>query len=205
MFKSIVQKFIVSFLLLFLFFSAQIIPKAIPQALAQEITPYKIDKKNSSVGFTACCHAFISNVNGVFKKYEAQVSVDKDQKIQSVSAEIQADSVDTDSRRRDKHLRKDDFFDVKNHPKITFESSKIEYLGANTNGTNGQGGEILATGNLTIKAITKEIELKGKVLASSKDKIVLEATAIINKNDFGISYSKMKDVVTLIIKITLKP
>ena len=50
-----------SFLLLFLFFTV---------VLAE----YKVDKKNSSVGFIACCHA-VSDVNGIFKKYKAQVSV----------------------------------------------------------------------------------------------------------------------------------
>ena len=178
--KTIMQKLVFSFLFLFLFFTV---------ALAE----YKVDKKNSSVGFIACCHAFVSDVNGIFKKYKAQVSVGANQKIQSVSAEIQADSVDTDNKRRDKHLRNEDFFDVKKHPTITFESTKFEY----------SGEQILATGKLTIKAITKEVKFKGQLLSSSKDKIVLEGTTTINKNDFGISFSKVKEEITLKIKITL--
>ncbi len=178
--KNIILRFVFGFLFLFTF-----------SALA--LAEYKVDKKNSSVGFIACCHAFVSDVNGIFKTYKAQVSVGANQKIQSVSAEIQADSVDTDNKRRDKHLRNEDFFDVKKHPTITFESNKFEY----------SGEQILATGRLTIKAITKEVELKGKVLSSSKNKIVLEGMTSINKNDFGISYSKVKEEITLKIKITL--
>ena len=40
----------------------------------------------------------------------------------AVELTIEADSLDTKQRRRDKHLRSADFFDVEHHPEVRFVS-----------------------------------------------------------------------------------
>ena len=67
-----------------------------------------------------------------------------------VSVTIAADSVDTGVTALDDHLKSADFFDVDKHPTITFESTGVRRSGISL---------VVMTGNLTIKGITKPVDL----------------------------------------------
>ncbi len=67
-----------------------------------------------------------------------------------VSVTIAADSVHTGATALDNHLKSDDFFDVGKHPTITFESTGVRRSGISS---------VVMTGNLTIKGITKPVDL----------------------------------------------
>ena len=63
---------------------------------------------------------------------------------------VAANSVYTGSEALDNHLKSDDFFDVSKFPTITFESTGVRRSGVSS---------VVMTGNLTIKDITKPVEL----------------------------------------------
>ena len=96
-------------------------------------------------------HMMVSNVRGHFKNIEGFIEIDPDN-LSYVTAEanIKAAEVWTGDTYRDEHLRSADFFDVENHPEITFKADQITYLSQN---------QLELTGDLTIRGITKQVTL----------------------------------------------
>ena len=153
-------------------------------------TTYKIDPKHSDAGF-AVTHLMISTVRGEFHGINGTVIYDdSDVSKSSVEVTIDATSVDTREPDRDKDLRSDHFFDVANHPTITFKSTKVEAAGT---------GKLKVTGDLTIRGNTKPVVLEVTVPKSPiKDPWGLQRTAVsgttkINRQNFGVSWNKTLD------------
>ena len=87
---------------------------------------YMIDPSHSEVGFVAR-HAMITKVRGAFRTFEGTGYFDQENPSNShLKLDILADSIDTGNADRDGHLRGNDFFDMENHPRITFASTSIE-------------------------------------------------------------------------------
>jgi polyisoprenoid-binding protein YceI len=146
---------------------------------------YAVDVGHSQVGFSVK-HMMVSNVKGSFKKFAGNVHLDEsDVSKMTVELSIETDSVDSADVKRDEHLRKPDFFDVKKFPKMTFKSSKVERA--------GEGYKV--TGDLTIRDVTKSVELSVTGLSGeSKDpwggfRRGATATAKINRTDFGLKWN----------------
>ena len=155
---------------------------------AANAATWTIDKAHSEVGFDAV-HMMISNVHGTFTDYDATVQFDpKDPASLSIDATVRTASVNTNNERRDGHLKSSDFFDVEKFPAMTFKSKKTEKLG---------DGHFKATGDLTLRDVTKEITLDVNGLATIiKDmqgnmRTAATATATINREDFGLMWNKI--------------
>src|SRR3954467_7750933 len=87
---------------------------------------YDVDAAHSRLGFAAK-HAMVATVRGAFKVYSGEVHLDEEHPENSwAKVEIDVESVDTGNTDRDAHLKTPDFFDVENHKKITFTSTKVE-------------------------------------------------------------------------------
>ncbi|PLY02702.1 MAG: hypothetical protein C0623_03480 [Desulfuromonas sp.] len=146
---------------------------------------YTVDDVHSQVHFKVA-HLVISNVRGEFTDYVATIEADPENRtIQSVSATINTASIDTGNKKRDDHLRSADFFDVANHPQMTFKSTRVV----------GKGNDIVVYGELTIRGNTKLVELRGSFAGEVKDpwgnvKAGFEATTTINRKDFGLTWNK---------------
>ena len=149
---------------------------------------YKIDSVHSSIGFSVS-HLMVSQTTGVFNEYEGVVNFDpKDVSMASTEVTIQTASIDTRSKKRDDHLRTADFFDVENHPQMTFKSKTFV----------PSGDKYLITGDLTIKGITKEIAIPVKITGPAASPmggtvLGLSGQVTINRQDFGISWNKSLD------------
>lgn len=156
------------------------------QALASS---WQIDSQQSKATFSVK-HMMISTVKGSFSKLEGTVDYDgKNLKEAKVQASIDVDSIDTNSKQRDDHLRSKDFFNSKKYPKIKFTSKKIT--------EREQGFDI--EGDLTIHGVTKPVTLNaGKLVTLGNDsqtpnKIAATATSQINRKDFGMTFNKQLD------------
>ena len=110
---------------------------------------WTIDPAHTSVGFTAR-HLGLSKVRGQFSGFRGEIDGDPND-ITTATARFEVDlaSVDTGNADRDAHLKSADFFDVEKFPTMTFVSKSI--------GRDGDGYKV--AGDLTIKDVTREVEL----------------------------------------------
>lgn len=154
---------------------------------------YQVDQAHTNVGFRVA-HMVIAKTTGSFNDFDASFHFDPmDLSSFSLTATIQADSIDTNNGQRDNHLRSADFFDVANHPEITFQSTAISMM---------DDGYVV-TGDLTIRGMTKEIELPititGPVEIRGNNVIGISGRATIDRHDFGVSWSRSLDNGGLVV------
>ena len=145
---------------------------------------YKIDPLHSDLCFKVK-HLMISTVSGCFQKFDATMETSKpDFSDAVIKFECDVNSISTNINDRDSHLKSPDFFDMENYPKITFESTKVKKL----------KDSYVVKGNLTIKDVTHEVELRGSyngndVDAYGQTKYGFELEGSINRNDFGLTFN----------------
>jgi len=155
---------------------------------------YVVDPAHSQIGFRVK-HLF-SQLPGRFQTYSGSFDYDKDiTKTGNFVAEIDAASVNTDQVKRDEHLKSPDFFDAAKFAKITFKSTKV---------TPKAGNNFVVAGDLTIRGVTKPVELAAEYLGEVKDptgtvKAGLRLTGKINRKDFGITWNKTLDGGSFVI------
>jgi polyisoprenoid-binding protein YceI len=118
---------------------------------------YRVDITHSSFLFSAN-HIGYTNVFGWFRDWGGEFTFDpKAPENTKVKIEVKTESLDTNDRRlqaqggirgRDEHLRSADFFNVKEFPTMTFESTKVEKTGEKTGKLHG---------NVTLLGVTKPV------------------------------------------------
>ncbi len=109
-------------------------------------TVWNVDKSHSTVDFSVK-HMMFATVKGGFQEYDATIVADPtDLTTADIEFTVDVASIDTRSSDRDAHLRSADFFDVDNHPKMTFKATTIEKTDDN---------EYNVTGDLTLRGTTK--------------------------------------------------
>ena len=151
----------------------------------QELTKWAIDPSHSKIGFKVK-HLMISNVLGNFKTFEGQVSTaGNDFSTSVISFSLETASVDTEIADRDAHLKSADFFDVENHPKITFEGNGLKDLGDDLYDL---------TGNLTIKGVSHPVTLSveyGGIMADpwGNVKAGFSITGKIKRKELGLTWN----------------
>ncbi len=151
---------------------------------------YNLDPNHSAIQFKVK-HLMITNVTGVFEKFKGTVTLDeKDITRSVVNVSIQMDSLNSNIAKRDEHLRSPDFFDVAKFPTMTFVSTRVEKAGAD---------RLKVTGDLTIKGVTRTVVLNvdgptGEIKSPQGEmRRGVSATAKINRQDYGVSWSKKLD------------
>ena len=111
---------------------------------------WEIDRSHSGVTFSAK-HMVVTTVRGTMAIADATVDLDEaDPTRSSVTATIDAASIDTRSAPRDAHLRSPDFLDVEQHPTIDFRSTSVV--------RDGDGWTI--AGELTIRDESRPVVLE---------------------------------------------
>jgi polyisoprenoid-binding protein YceI len=164
-------------------------------ALVQAQTTWNIDPSHSSIRF-AVDHMVISEVEGIFSKYEGSVIATKDDFSNAkINFTVDVNSVNTDNAKRDEHLRSSDFFETEKYPKMTFVSSSITKTGT---------GKYNLKGKLTLHGVTKDIALMMTYGGTTKDpwgntKAGLKVTGVINRTDFGLKYNSVLEAGSLMI------
>jgi polyisoprenoid-binding protein YceI len=144
---------------------------------------WTIDTIHSHVGFVIK-HMMVSKVRGLFATFSGEITTAPDLRDSNVSVTIDATSIDTANQGRDDHIRSADFFEVVNHPAITFVST----------GVRDEGGELFVDGNLTIRGTTRAVTLALETPEFGPNpqggtKAGFSATTEINRSDFGVSYN----------------
>lgn len=165
---------------------------------AIESGTWTIDGSHSTVGFTAR-HLMITKVRGRFGAVDGSVTIAEDRLQSSVTATIEMASVETGDAGRDEHLRSGDFFDVENHPTMTFVST----------GVAADGDDFVLRGDLTIKGVTKPVELELEFDGVSGDpwggtRIGFTAEGEINRKDWGLDWNMALDTGGVLVSEKIK-
>lgn len=158
---------------------------------------FKIDPNHSSANF-AVKHLLVSTVRGRFSSgVTGTIHLDpQDIAKSTVTADIRADTIDTDNSLRDKDLRSPDFFEVDKYPEIKFQSTSVEK----------RGGDYVAIGNLTIKDVTRQVELPFTLTQAEvrgKKKLGIETSLTINRLDYHVNYDPSGTTVSKEVKIEI--
>lgn len=165
------------------------------------IGTYNIDVAHSKVGFEVP-HLVISTVEGRFDDYSGKIELAKKFSDSKVEVEIKTNSIDTAIAKRDSHLKSADFFDAEKYPTISFKGKKFI----------GNPDSFKVVGDLTIKGVTKKVQLEGKYLGMVKDgygnqKTAFQAKTAINRKDFGLNWNSMVEAGPVVgdqVSISLK-
>ncbi|HET6975483.1 MAG TPA: YceI family protein [Pyrinomonadaceae bacterium] len=125
-------------------------------------------------------------VKGRFRDLEGQIVLDEDDVTRSsVNARIKVDSIETENKRRDAHLKDKDFFDVEKFPEIEFKSTSVR---------RGRDRDSLdLDGQLTIRDKTMPVALVVNEMDRSRspngeEYVYYSATAELDRHAFGINY-----------------
>jgi polyisoprenoid-binding protein YceI len=145
---------------------------------------YTLDPAHKRVGFVAR-HLMVSKVRGDFTEASATITIAENPLESSVTATIQADSVFTGQLDRDNHLRSADFFDAATYPTLEFRSTGMK---------SHHGNEFVLDGELTIKGVTKPVELRVELEGVGrspygKDVFGFSASAEIDREEWGLTWN----------------
>ncbi|MBQ37134.1 MAG: YceI family protein [Candidatus Latescibacteria bacterium] len=145
---------------------------------------YQVDATHSAVDF-AIRH-MVGRTKGRFGEFSGTVVYDAARPTAtSISGTIQTNSINTDNKKRDKHLRSEDFFHVEAHPTMVFESTKAVL----------ESGDLLhVTGNLAMRGVTKQVVLVVEILGTGinpmnqKQQVGLATEFTLKRSDYGVNH-----------------
>ncbi|MFP5021262.1 YceI family protein [Pseudonocardia phyllosphaerae] len=148
---------------------------------------WDIDPVHSDVSFVVR-HMMVSKVRGGFEKVSGEIITGEAIEDSTVIATIDATTLTTGNDQRDEHVRSNDFFDTATYPEWTFAST----------GLAAKGDDYVLTGDLTIKGVTKSVQLDLELGGFGPDawggtRAGFTATGSINRSDFGVDISLPMD------------
>jgi polyisoprenoid-binding protein YceI len=158
-------------------------------ATASEKADWSTDKAHTEINFSV--KHFFTPVSGSFGDYDVDLDYDsQNPENSSVTARIQVASINTGNEKRDGHLRTGDWFEAESYPEITFKSTSVR---------NEGDDQLIATGPLSIKGQSREIELTiallgtreipeqmQQMLGGTKEVASFKASTTIDRADFGV-------------------
>jgi polyisoprenoid-binding protein YceI len=138
-------------------------------------TFWAVDAEQSSVEFAVKTFWGLTTVQGRFQRLGG--CWDMSGPGQSIELTIDPASVDTRNSKRDEHLRSADFFDVADHPRVRFASTRIRTTG---------DGILHVEGELEAAGVIVPIEFDATVRFVA-DELEVEATTTVDPRRFGMS------------------
>lgn len=159
------------------------------------ITKWIVDPVHSDVQFKIK-HLVISSITGSFKNFEGGATSDlNDFENAEIHFALDVDSIDTNQNMRDEHLKSADFFDAAQFPHITFQSNYFHKV---------KGDHYKLSGLLTLKGITKPIELDAEYGGTERDtdgniRLGFEVEGRISRQEFGLNYMQLTETGGLLI------
>jgi polyisoprenoid-binding protein YceI len=141
---------------------------------------WNLDPVHSSVGFE------VGYLAGTFRGHfsDVQVQLGADGARARIDGTAQVSSVDVKDENLTAHLQSPDFFDAERYPELRFAAEGVDL-----------GGEIVETpGEITIKGVTKPVEVRGTLSEPIEDawgneRLGLQLTATVDRTDFGLNWN----------------
>jgi polyisoprenoid-binding protein YceI len=148
------------------------------------MTLWNIDPTHSDLAFSVK-HMGFSTVRGRFGTVSGTVTLDATDRVTNADIDVDVSSVDTGMEQRDGHLKGADFFDVGNHPTARFVLTQV---------TQDNDGALTATGDLTMRGVTRPVTLTGTTGAPATDpfgnrRIGASLTAKLPRKEWGLTWN----------------
>jgi len=156
------------------------------QATAAPVT-YNLDPTHTYPSFAADHFGGLSVWRGKFRSSSGKVVLDRDAGTGSVSVTIETASIDFGLDKMDEHARSAEIFDVAKFPTATYEGKLAGFKAGVPTEVQGQ---------LTLHGVTKPVTLTIRSFLckpnpmTKKETCGADATATINRADFGVSYGQ---------------
>jgi polyisoprenoid-binding protein YceI len=146
---------------------------------------FAVDPAHTTVGFVAR-HLVVSKVRGSFSEVSGTITVADNPLESAVEVVIGAASINTGQPDRDNHLRGADFLDLEKYPNLTYRSTGVK---------SHKGNEFVLTGELTIRDVTRavdlEVEYDGTIVSPyGQEVIAFTASTEIDREDWGITWNQ---------------
>jgi polyisoprenoid-binding protein YceI len=138
---------------------------------------WRSDSTHSSVAF-AVVHNGLTPFRGGFGTFEATLEDGK------LVGTAQVESITTEDENLTGHLLSPEFFDAERHPLLRFESREIRR----------DGNTVVVDGDLTLKGVTKPVELRGDIAGPVGDafgstRVGLDLTTTVDRTEFGVDWN----------------
>ena len=151
---------------------------AVPAAPATTAATWHLDPTSTTIEFHTKAMWGMAKVNGTFSAMSGS-GVVGDQGAIAGELVVDATSIDTKNKRRDKHLRGADFFEVSKYPTFSFSASEVIPSG---------DGTLKIKGALRIKDQAQTIELVATPSYASPDRVTLNGEATIDRSRWGMTW-----------------
>ncbi|TDD98235.1 YceI family protein [Jiangella asiatica] len=162
---------------------------------------FTLDPAHANVGFVAT-QLKVVTVRGRFEDVTATLHLGQDPTASSVEVVVKTASLSTGQSDRDALLRSDHFFDVENHPELTFRSTGIQHV---------TGNEFTLDGHLTIRDRSNPVRFAASFDGVGFDPwgaqvIGLSASTEINRQQWGLTWHGVLETGGVLIgkKVTLE-
>jgi polyisoprenoid-binding protein YceI len=145
---------------------------------------YAIDGSHSAVEFVVR-HLGLAKVRGRFSAFDAVIEIADRPEESKVTVDVDLASIDTRDPNRDEHLRTNAFFDVPNHPTMSFRSTRV--TGFSTNWT--------VEGDLTLRGVTNQVTLDVTFEGAGGDpwggqRIAFSASGELDREQWGMNWNQ---------------
>jgi polyisoprenoid-binding protein YceI len=142
---------------------------------------WTLDPVHSTIGFEI--QYLGGTFRGQFRDVDGKLVVREDG-WSTLEGSARVASVDVKDEQQSAHLQTPDFFDAERHPELAFRADGIDV----------SRGEIRAQGAITIKGVTKPIEITGTITRPAPDpygreRINAVLTATVDRTEFGVSWN----------------
>jgi len=155
---------------------------------------WQLDPHRSSIEFRVRLFWGLGTVKGEFDDFDGQLDLGANPAIELT---IDAASLQTGNRRRDRHLRSTDFFDVENHPQVRFVSDSVDL----------QGDTLKVRGRLSARGRSIPVELDTKVRQVDGE-LELQVATTAPHRELGMTWSLLGMIPPrseLVVKAHLVP
>jgi polyisoprenoid-binding protein YceI len=147
--------------------------------LAPAGTAWAADAVHSDVSFEVE-YAGVSIFRGSFRDFNATLEGS------TLAGSARVSSVDVKDEQLSSHLQSPDFFDAERHPEISFRADELVIA---------DGGAVTGSGELTIKGVTKPVELEGRLASApsidpfGRERLGLTLETAIDRTAFGVAWN----------------
>jgi polyisoprenoid-binding protein YceI len=161
---------------------------------------WSADPMHSEIHFKAK-HLMITTVTGKLTDYSITAETDGDDFTTArIHFSAKVDSINTGQEMRDTHLKSDDFFNAAQFPEIKFDSTQLKKV---------SGDNFKLEGNLTIRDVTKKIELDVEFEGIALDpygnsKTGWEIKGKVSRKDFNLKWNAVTEAGTIMVADEIK-